>query len=176
MDKSLTTFLRLIGLDTNVEIKTPDVLYKDYLYLEECMANLEEYRKVIRESLFDAAMKYGAMDNKGSYSIQFSDGTGFKKEARTSVKLDNERAVELLMDKNLLECIKSQYKLATEDTLTSLVESYEDEHGELPEGVEEVAVVDEAALEQAVMGGEITDEELKSVLKRETTYALKKLK
>jgi hypothetical protein len=171
--------LSLLGLNPNI-INDPnvtlDALYTEYISSDEAKTIVEGHIKQLREELFNRIEKITQPDEKGSYAIKFADGTGFKKEARNSVKLNQTKALEFAQKYHHEDLISKGYKVNVTQSLNDLVEDYLTRNDNLPEGIEETLTVDESALEQAYISGTISGQELESLIDKETTYALKKLK
>lgn len=164
--------LALAGLRSDIlGSDNPRVVFDEYMDADDRKAIIEEYVSLLRERLFELAVKYGVSDDKGSSTVMFTDGKWFKKEARTSVSIDKDKLRELANQKglNLIKYIPKIKKDCEEEALAILATHY----GELMELDE---VVDESELQQAYMDGAIDDDEFGSIVSKKVNYALKKSK
>lgn len=120
--------------------KKPTLLYTEkelgmmasqYADVSAQIKALEETKKSLADKIKQGAEMLGVKDDKGSYYLE-SDGYIMGKVASKSMKIDQSKAVEALESKGLTECVK---------TVT-------------------LKTVDEQKLEQAVMNGQITLDEV----------------
>lgn len=172
----MNALLALLSLPTIDSLReagtTVDKPFQSFLNVDLIVGYLEEYKSSLRQLLFELAETRGARDSKGSYSIQFTDGTGFKKEARTKVTLNQDKALALAEQKELPDLIKDIYKPATEEIEQLALKYYSkmvDDSNILTE-----KGVSEEAIEQALSEGLLTEDDLRSITDITTTYALKK--
>jgi hypothetical protein len=175
--EKLAAVLAVFGLKPTTDIKDLVDAYEQLTLLDDVNGVIEEYKASLRQLLFDMAVKFGVTDEKGSYVIQFEDGTGFKKEARTKVKVNQDRAMTLVNNLDLRDTLKYVYQVGDSELIKTFVEDYrQNNSGLLPPGITEVATIDEGLLEQAFYDGRVKQEQLESIVDKETSYALKRLK
>lgn len=167
----------MLGLRTDLtynadaEKDSRDML-EERLKVEEIIDILEDYNKDVREELFYLAEQEGITDEKGSSTVQYADGSGFKKEARVKVKVNPEKAQEVEKEKGVkILGYKPKFKGAIRSN--EEIERMKNQFGHLVEFDEEV---DEEYLEKLYYEGVLKDEDLDEMVDREVTYALKKLK
>lgn len=160
--------LNVLGIDTEINDLSPEGIYRNLRRLKDLKDVLDEHEKILREKAFETAEKVGKQDDKGSYIVKLPDGTWFKKEARTSVKVKKDEAVELLEKKGL------EHRLTPVLDSLDLREVYSVIKNAAPDLAKDVTfTVEDAELEQAFYQGEITDEELQNLVERKVTFALK---
>lgn len=122
-------------------------LAKEYLDISAQIKELEEKKKELADKFKEQAEKAGVKDDKGSYYLDV-EGHILGKVAKKSVSLNQEAGIKLLKEKKLNKCIQ---KVVTE-------------------------VIDEKALEQAVMNEEITKEELEGITNTKVSYSVSVVK
>lgn len=162
------TYLFILGLDK--EVKTTTDAYEQFRKLKEINKMLSDKEKELRKDLFDLAEKKGEADEKGSYKVEFEDGTGYQKQARKSMKLKVEDTIKYLKDNNIdgvLEVKKIIPK--DEEKLNELMDFLEEK---FPEYLEEKEEVNESYLEQSVLEGKIPMKDFESLVEKKVTYAL----
>lgn len=143
--------------------------------LKQIKEILDDYEKnTLKPALFKLAEAKGYQDEKGSYIVQFEDGTGWKKEARHSIKVNKEKAVAVFKQKGLVEYIVKQTKVK-EDADVEIIASF------VPPNLkekffEEVEDVPEEYIEQAVLSDQLSHDELAEIVDRKTVYALVEIK
>ena len=160
--------LSVLGIAVDVDDLSSEEIFKNLRRLKELGEVIKKHEKVLREKAFETAEKEGEQDDKGSFFVRLPSGEWFKKEARTSVKVKTDEAVNLLAQKGL------------NDRLTPVLDDidprviYENIKRINPALVQGITfTVDDSELEQAYYQGEITDQELQSLVNRTVTYALK---
>lgn len=158
--------LSVLGLATDeLEKLSKEEIYRNLSRAKELGDVLKTYEKELRDIAFSAAVLVGEQDDKGSYFVRLPDGSWFKKEARTSVKVKTEEAIALFRDKGL--DTRLSYDISALDP-NDIVEF-------LPPHLmaDTTFTVKDEDVEQAYYAGEITDEEIQNLVERNVTYALK---
>ena len=164
--------LTMLGLDSDPSSKSNEQLLDDILKIDEAKKVLDDYYKKAKDILFKVAEEEGEADDKGSLTVTLPNGMWFKKEARVSMSIDEDKVKELNEQKSL-----SFVSRVPEINRNYIHEAVELLEKQLPEAIEDfIFEVDEEGLEQAYANGEITDDELKSIIDRKVSYALKKCK
>lgn len=160
-----------VPVPEDLEATSSEGLYAAYKVMGEATAAMKEYSDLLREEMFHTALADGTKDEKGSLTVKFADGTGYKKEARTSVNLNKAGAISLAREKALPDLIKEVHQPKSGSSIYDicLLVSQLAPECELVEAVEDI---DEAALEQAVINGLVSDKELQTITDVKTTYAL----
>lgn len=174
----LEALLALTGLKPLEEINNPQEAYQEYLRGEEIKNLLSTYLEALRLKLFAYAEEQGVKDGKGAWVMQFSDGTGYKKEPRTRVSINEDRAVAFAKSKGFNDLLKQEWagdEMALQRALQWLEQNTSKEHMQ-GFGLEKVERFDEDALEVAFMESRVTSEEVESIIDRKVNYALRKIK
>lgn len=159
-----TAVLSVLGLDTDVENLSASDLYKNLRRVKAMQEILKAYHERLRVAAFRKAEEIGEQDDKGSYFVKLPDGNWFKKEARTSVKVDKDKAVELFKEKGLENRLTRDISVLTPKDVIKYLPGHVIE--ELP-----YDVLDED-IHEAYYAGELSDDELQAIVKRKITYAL----
>lgn len=116
-----------------------------YMGIGKDITKLQTEKSDLATELRNSAATYGQKDEKGSATLQ-AGSYKIRNEKRVSRKLDEEKARALLKKKKLFdECVK----------------------------IEQVEIFDEAAIEQAFYSGKITDDEMKSIMKEDISFAIR---
>jgi hypothetical protein len=165
---------KAVGLRDAEEITTPEIAAAQVKRFKEVEKALEEYTPSFKNAVFNVAQAYGVVDEKGNATITLADGSGYKKEVRQSVAVDQEAAVKLFREKDMALYVQNQYTLKEGVDLTILAAN-------LPEAVraryfDVKEVVPESSIEEAFLLGKITDEELASTITKKVINALKEVK
>lgn len=113
----------------------------EYADISSQIKALEERKKVLSDKIKQGAEQLGVKDDKGSFYLE-TNGFILGKVASKSMKIDNEKAVEVLTSKGLKKCVT---------TVTT-------------------KTVNEAELERAVANGKITLEEVEDFTTVSTSY------
>jgi hypothetical protein len=128
-----------------------DALVNELSRIHKQKAILEKRDKEIKLIITDHYFNSAQKDNRGNsfYETTFLDGTPaiLKREARTTIKLDYQKAMEFFSNKNLLK-----------------------------EVAEQKWVFSDESIEQALAGEKITYDELESICEKKVTYAIKFVK
>lgn len=178
MNLKLEALLALTGLKPLEEINNPQEAYQEYLRGEEIKNLLSTYLEALRLKLFAYAEEQGVKDDKGAWVMQFSDGTGYKKEPRTRVSINEDRAIAFAKSKGFNDLLKQEWvgdEMALQRALQWLEQNTSEEHMQ-GFGLEKVERFDEDALEVAFMESRVTSEEVESIVDRTVNYALRKIK
>jgi len=162
--------LETLGFDPeHRHSKDPNILLAVFLRCENIISRLQDWQKEIREEMFQVVTEQGVEDSKGSYTIQLDNGGWYKKEARTTVKVNLEKAEALGAQKGLsLVADKPSIKKGFEDDAARIVAAVD------PKVVEWNKAVDDRLIETLYAEGKLSDEDLGSILERSVNYALKK--
>lgn len=165
--------LSAMGIKLDEEM-TPEKINEVFRNFKEAKKILDDYeKKTLRPFLFQSAEQLGEQTESGGYKVLLEDGTGWEKQARVSVKVDNEKAIGLLNEKHLAEYIdKRDY--VTEDNMDKAVEVLKSIGRYDLIATEET--VSNNSLEQLYLEGKISDDELSSIIERKVTYALVEVK
>ena len=160
--------LSVLGIETEVEGLTMGEVYKNIRKVKELGEILAKHEKVLKAKAFDMAEAQGEQDDKGSYMVRLPDGSWFKKEARTSVKVKKDEAVRLFAEKGLNDRLTPEI---SELDARAVYEYLRHNNPALVQGI--TFTIEDSELEQAFYSGEITDAELQDLIERNVTYALK---
>ena len=161
-----TAILSVLGLATeNLEKLSKEEIFKNLSRAKELGDVLKSYEKDLRDIAFSAAELVGERDDKGSMFVRLPDGSWFKKEARTSVKVKTDEALALFKERGLDN--RLTYDISALDP-NDIVDY-------LPPHLmaDTTFTVKDEDVEQAYYAGEISDEELQDLVERSVTYALK---
>lgn len=160
--------LSVLGIETDVESLDIQGVFKNLARIKALMEILNEHEKSLRDKAFRLAEERGEMDEKGSMIVRLPDGNWFKKEARTSVEVNREEAVELFKRKNLVHRLKPDLSTIDSREVYAILKKVK------PDLVKDITyTVDDIEIEQAFYNGEITEQELENIIKKKVSYALK---
>lgn len=165
--------LSLLGVQVGGEM-TADKINEVFRNFKEAKKILEDYeKKTLKPFLFAGAEKLGEQTESGGHKVLLPDGTGWEKQARVSVSVDQDKAVTLLDSKNLFEYIDYTESVKPEfmEKVTHMLKSLGRE-----ELVETTVSVSPESLEQAYFKGDISDDEFTTLISRKVTYALVEVK
>jgi len=96
---------------------------EEYLEVSAQIKELESKKKALAEKLKEGAESFGVKDDKGSFYCD-TDSCIFGKVAKKSVRLDQEKAVDVLERKGLGDVVDViTTKVVNEERLTSAVQS-----------------------------------------------------
>ncbi len=160
--------LEVLGLDTNISELSAAEVSHNALRVKAMAEVLKTYEKQIRLRAFEVAEAEGQQDDKGSYLIKLEDGSSIKKEARTSVKINQEESVKLFQKRQLHKLLTPKFNNIEPKAILDELLLY---NSKLVDDVE--FEVSPQALEQAYLGERISEQELQDVTTREVTYAFK---
>jgi hypothetical protein len=163
-----TAVLSVLGIETDIENLNTDDIFKNLRRIKELGEVLKNHEKVLRDKAFESAEQVGEQDDKGSFFVRLANGDWYKKEARTSVKVKTDEAVSLLAQKGLNDRLTPVLNDLDPKVVYNTLREV---NPALVQGIE--FTVNDAELEQAYYQGEISDEELQSLVERTITYALK---
>lgn len=133
---------------------------------------VKDFMDDCKKIMFAEAEESGTKDEKGSSSVQYDDGKGYQKQARVSVNLNQEKAIDFLRKKGLEDLITKKQLLPQVDdteryaTVVGIVAQAK------PELLDNVEVVEEEDLESAIYEDKIKSEELEELVDKKVTYAL----
>lgn len=126
----------------SLDIKTLTNEAKQYKTLKEEIEFLQNRQKEIKQRLSDAVKELGEVDGRGHITLELDDDIKITNQRRVSKSLDEETAMSILTEKNLLdECAPF------------------------------VRQVDQDAVMAAVYKGNLTEEEVDSMFPAKVTYA-----
>lgn len=165
--------LSVMGVNIGEEM-TAEKINEVFRNFKEAKKILDDYEKnTLKPFLFQSAEQLGQVTESGGNKVVLPDGTGWEKQARVSVSVDQEKAIGLLTEKHLPEYIDRKEYVTTED-MEKAVEVLKSV------GRFDLIAMDESvsneSLEQAYLQGQITDDELGSIISRKVTYALVEVK
>ena len=169
MNEKLAT-ATILGIDAGVlQGANVDSLFKQFMRLEKTVNLLQELQADFREKLFEMSVVTGIADGKGSSLVKLADGSWFKKEARTTLSVNLERARELgrAIGEELVS-LKPEIRKGGEQEAALILAQ------DAPHLVEFTEAVDEAKLQDIYMAGAITDAQFTALVDRKVNYALKK--
>ena len=166
--------LQVLGLDKLEDAQDKEQVYDIFKSFKEAKAVLDEFeKKTLKPKLFTFAEKFGLQTENGGNQVKLTDGTGWERQARNSVSVNQDLAVGLMEDKNLFELVDIEKTIPEENMETAI---------RLLEGIDRHDLikinktVSYESLEQAFLNEKITDDELGSIISRKTTYALVEIK
>lgn len=166
--------LQVLGINIEGEEMTPEKINEVFRNLKAIKKTIEGYEKnTLKPFLFQSAETFGMATDNGGNKVVLPDGTGWEKQARVSVTVDNDKALELLKEKGLTEYIDTTEHIVEDETGTviDLLKAIGRE-----ELVEQREATNEGYLEQAFLAEAITDDELAALIERKTTFALVEVK
>jgi collagenase-like PrtC family protease len=166
--------LEALGLKVEGKELSVEEIGKVFQDFKEAKKVLEDYeKKVLKPYFFSGAENFGEQTENGGHKVVLEDGTGWEKQARVSVKVDTEKAVDLLDSKNLFEFIDYNESIS-EENLETVIKFLKAHNRE--DLITTSTSVTNESLEQAYLGGNISDEELQDLITRKVTYALVEVK
>lgn len=174
MDRKTKAILEILGINVEGKELTKEEMGEVFRRFREVKKAISDYEKsTLKPLFFKGAESFGTVTKNGGYRVELEDGYGWEKQARVKVTVDEEKALQLLKEKNLLEYIE-QRKYIHEEKMDLVIKFLEQSGREDLIEVEEH--VPESYLEQAYLNEQITDSELGSIIKRKVTYALVEVK
>ena len=118
-------------------------LVKQYKEFKKVVEQMEKKMAECRKGIFTIVDEYGYVDKSTGSMYYDLEDSKVKKEKRAGIKILEDKMLDLLHRKNLKGCIKVK------------------------------ETIDEPAVEEAVLNGDISDAEFLSAVKRTESYALK---
>jgi len=180
MGEATTTLLHLLGIDGFATTSDdPQKVYEEYRKVEKTLKALKDVENGFKDRLKELAEHKGVLDEKGSYTYTLPNGRWFKKEARTTVSIDKDKVLEL-DSKKRFSFVKPRFEVTADrdkegivDELVEMISrAYDDEIVEIVRD----QVICENEIEEAYEKGELTDEDMREIIKRSISYALTKAK
>lgn len=165
--------LSSMGVKLGEEMTTEQIA-EVFRNFKEAKKIIEDYeKKTLKPFLFAAAEELGTTTDSGGNRVLLEDGTGWEKQARVSVSVDEEKALELMNNKQLEVYIDREPYISEEDlnAVVNLLAAID--RDDLISYKESVS---QDSLEQLYLNGHITDDELASLISRKITYALVEVK
>jgi hypothetical protein len=166
--------LNALGLEVSGKELTAEQIGELFKNFKQIKKTLEDYeKKTLKPYFFSGAESFGTQTDSGGHKVILEDGTGWEKQARVSISVNQDRALELLRAKGLVDFIDFKAYVAEED-MEQVVK--------ILNGLErdELVTVDESvsndSLEQVYLQGKISDDELGGLIERKVTYALVEVK
>jgi len=118
---------------------------RQYVGIQEQEKLLAERKKALHSVLTDAIDKHGEEDSKGNITLDIGDETigvvSITKRKRTSMEINTDSAIPFLEERGLDKCIK------------------------------QVKMVEEDALMAAYYEGEISEEDMNTIVPKKVSYA-----
>lgn len=171
--------LNMIGVNPLIlTADDPIRVYEEYKKVEEAVNIFKESQERFKNKLKELAEKHGEQDEKGSFTCNLPDGSWFKKEARTSVSLNNDKIIENYLAGRNYSFVSPKVIVKLQQRDLQVAQKLVDELV----GKEEVATplldyeVYPDEIEEAYQEGEITAEDMKELVTTKVTYALTKSK
>lgn len=166
--------LEALGLKVEGKELSAEEIGKVFKDFKEAKKVLDDYeKKTLKPYFFSGAENFGEETESGGHKVVLPDGTGWEKQARVSVSVNNEASLELMKQKKLYEHI-TRDEFVSDENMEAVVNFLKSEgRGDLLT-VEES--VNQSDLEQAYLNGNVTDEELSELITRKVTYALVEIK
>lgn len=114
---------------------------EEYSFLRDEKKRIEARMKTLAETIKTYATNHGSKDDKGSF---YSNVKGYVigKQAKTSVKFDEEKALQWFSTHGLTDCIATKQ------------------------------IINEEAVETHINNGDISYEDLEGIIKKSVTYAV----
>lgn len=166
--------LEALGLKVDGKELSVEEIGKVFKDFKETKKVLDDYeKKVLKPYFFTGAESFGTQTDNGGHKVVLDDGTGWEKQARVSVKVDQEKAVGLMTEKRLVEYIDKKEYITEEDMEKAVNVLKSVERFDLIASEESVS---DSSLEQAYLNQQISDEELSELVTRKTTFALVEVK
>jgi len=159
--------LSILGLDTKPT--NASEAYEVFRKVKEVESIIEKRLKELREDMFELAEKEGVADDKGSFTVEFEDGTGYQKQARTSMSIKKDEVIDYAKAVGLHTIIRHDKVISAEADREEVIKIVEKER---PDWIDIVEEVDEEELEKCVLEGLIPMEEFEGLVNRKVTYAL----
>jgi hypothetical protein len=166
--------LEALGLKVEGKELSVEEIGKVFKDFKEAKKVLDDYeKKVLKPYFFSGAENFGEQTESGGHKVVLGDGSGWEKQARVKVEVDQDRALELLRAKNLVDFIDYKEYVSEEDmeAVVRLLNSLDRD---------ELVTVDESvsnnSLEQLYLDKKIDDDELSELISRKVTYALVEVK
>ena len=159
--------LNILGLDTKPT--NASEAYEIFKKVKEVESIIDKRSKELRKDMFELAEKEGVANDKGSFTVEFEDGTGYQKQARTSMSIKKDEVISYAKAVELFSIIKYEKHISDEadrEEVAKIVEAQK------PDWVEVREDIDEEELERCVLEGLIPIEEFEGLVNRKTTYAL----
>lgn len=165
--------LKALGIELGgeMDVEKINTIFRNF---KEAKKILDDYeKKTLKPFLFNSAEQLGLKTETGGNRVQLEDGTGWEKQARTSVTVDQDLAISLLDRKHLFEYIDYSQTISEEnmEKVVNILKSVERE-----DLITTTQSVTDKSLEQAYLNGQISDEELSELISRKVTYALVEVK
>lgn len=165
--------LSLLGVTIGEEM-TAEKINEIFRNFKETKKILDDYeKKTLKPFLFQSAEQLGQKTESGGNKVVLEDGSGWEKQARVSVKVDEEKAIELLDSKNLFEYIDYNETIS-EENLETVIRILKANNRE--DLITTTTSVTDKSLEQAYLSGDISDDELGGLISRNVTFALVEVK
>jgi hypothetical protein len=162
--------LEALGLNIKGKELTAEEIGEVFKNFKDIKKTLDDYeKKELKPYFFEGAEQFGTRTDSGGHRVVLPDGTGWEKQARVSVSVDQEKAVELMADKKLHEYIEKEDFIPAEN-LEKVINIIKAEGRE--DLLKTKESVEESSLEQAYLNKQITDDELSELITRKVTYAL----
>ena len=159
--------LSILGIDKKPENAIE--AYEIFKKVKEVESIIDKRSKELRKDMFELAEKEGVANDKGSFTVEFEDGTGYQKQARTSMSIKKDEVISYAKAVELFSIIKYEKHISDEadrEEVAKIVEAQK------PDWVEVREDIDEEELERCVLEGLIPIEEFEGLVNRKTTYAL----
>lgn len=159
--------LSILGIDKKPENAIE--AYEVFKKVKEVESIIDKRSKELRKDMFELAEKEGVANDKGSFTVEFEDGTGYQKQARTSMSIKKDEVISYAKAVELFSIIKYEKHISDEadrEEVAKIVEAQK------PDWVEVREDIDEEELERCVLEGLIPIEEFEGLVNRKTTYAL----
>lgn len=154
--------------------KTEYENYQLELYrLKQQKSLIEKREKELKQRLDEYMTSILTPDSKGHYTFTVVDESGnrihLQKQARKSISLNEERAIEYLEERGLSHAIIEKDVIAEEVTEEQIIDVLM-KHA--PHFLDKKNVVDESSLEQLVQEGAIPMEDFEKLCDIKITYAM----
>lgn len=161
--------LAVLGLE--IEGKSNREIYDVWKQGKEIEDILKKFMDSCKKAMFVNAESEGSKDEKGSYSMQYEDGKGYQKQARVSISLNQNKAIDFLRSNGLEELVCKKQVLPREEderyaTVVGIIAQAN------PDLLDITEYVEESDLETAIYDGKIESEELDELVDKKVTYAL----
>lgn len=166
--------LEVLGLKVDGKELSVEEIGQVFKNFKETKKILDDYeKKTLKPYFFSGAENFGYATENGGYKVVLADGTGWEKQARVSVKVDNDKAVELMKQKHLYEYVDTKETISP-DNMEAVIDVLKSVgRADLIQSEE---FVEHSSLEQAYLNKQISDDELGSLIERKTTFALVEVK
>lgn len=127
---------------TKIPTRSVEDIVEELVKLKERKKDIEKREKQLKKDLETILVHEGLKDSKGNISMIVGNRLA-QRQARKSVKIDKEKAEQIFKERNLWDKVVK---------------------------IEEV--LDEDAIEQLFIEGKLSPEDLESITKTKTTYAI----